>query len=65
MQLFAASRWPLQGFHIFVPFQNGEEKLYLIFLAILNLGMGLCKALLITSFAGVGMELEFIVSPHY
>ena len=35
--------------------QNGEEKL----------GMGLSKMLLITSFAGDGMELEFVDSSHY
>ena len=44
--------------------QIGEKKLYLI-LAILNLRIGLCKILLITSFASVEMELEFIASSHY
>ena len=39
--------------------------MYLIFLVIVNLGMGLCKILLITLFAGVGMELEFVGSSYY
>ena len=48
-----------------VALQIGEEKLCLIFLVILNLGMGLCKILLITSFAGFGMGLELIDSLYY
>ena len=52
-------------FPFFVTFQIGEDKLHLIFVGILNLGMGLCKALLITFFMGVGMELEFVGSSYY
>ena len=51
------------------PYFCGISKLarktfYLISVAILNLRRGLCKILLITQFAGVGMELEFIVSSY-
>ena len=48
-----------------VALQIGEKKLYLIFLVILNLGMGLCKILLITSFAEFGIGLELIDSLYY
>ena len=49
----------------FVALQIDEKKLYLIFLVILNLGMGLCKILLITSFAEFGMGLKLIDSLYY
>ena len=48
----------------FVALQIGKEKLYLFFLAILDMGMRMYRILVMTSFAGVGMELEFIGSSY-